>query len=303
MKTPANKRLTRLPLALIAGVALAAAAPEAQAGQPADASARGRMAAPTPEATAGVEALARARTLYNEGQFDEAAKAAADAQAFDGVRAAAGVVVGRAGLERFRKTADPADLAKVREAFRDVDPTNLSARDKLDFVIGLGETLFFDEHYRSAADLFESALDQEALGAASRDQVLDWWATSVDRHVRTLAPDARAAAYDRLIARMEGELRHDGGSASAAYWVAAAAFARGQIDRAWDAAVAGWVRALVASAPRREVLRPDLDRLVREAIIPERVRRLPATATPDSAQAQAGMLAEWELIKERWSRK
>jgi hypothetical protein len=213
------------------------------------------------------------------------------------------VVLGRAGLERFRKTADPADLARAREVLRDVDPSSLTPRDRLDFVIGLGETLFFDEHYRSAADLFESALDQDTLGDASRDQVLDWWATSVDRHVRTLAPDARGDAYDRLIARMEGELRRDGASASAAYWVAAASFARGQIDRAWDAAIAGWVRALMASAPRREVLRPDLDRLVREAIIPERVRRLPSAGAPESAQAQAGMLAEWELIKERWSRK
>jgi hypothetical protein len=63
------------------------------------------------------------------------------------------------------------------------------------------------------------------------------------------------------------------------------------------------VRALVASADRREALRPDLDRLVRDAIIPERVRRLPVAGTPEGTQAQAGMLAEWELIKERWSRK
>jgi hypothetical protein len=260
-------------------------------------------ATPLPSATAGVDALARARTLYNDGRFDEAMTAAAEAQAFPTVNAAAGVVLGRAGLERFRRTADPADLAGAREALRDVDPTSLTGRDRLDFVIGLGETLFFDEHYRSAADLFESTLNQEALTGAARDQVLDWWATAIDRHVRTLAPELRAAAYDRLIERMEGELRRDGGSASAAYWVAAASFARGQIDRAWDAAIAGWVRALVGAADRSAVLRPDLDRLVRDAIIPERVRRLPVAGTPEGTQAQAGMLAEWELIKERWSRK
>jgi tetratricopeptide (TPR) repeat protein len=290
-------------LAVVAAQTLAPAVARATPAQPGDAPARSRAAAPAPEAAAGVDALARARTLYNDGQFDEAMTAASEAQAFANVRAAAGVVLGRAGLERFRKTADPADLSKARDTLRDVDPTNLTPRDRLDLVIGLGETLFFDEHYRSAADLFESALDQDSLGEVSRDQVLDWWATAVDRYVRTLAPEARAEAYDRLIARMEGELRRDGGSASAAYWVAAAAFARGQIDRAWDAAIAGWVRALVASAPRREALRPDLDRLVRDAIIPERVRRLPVAGTPEGAQAQAGMLAEWELIKERWSRK
>jgi tetratricopeptide (TPR) repeat protein len=292
-----------MPVAAIALVALTAAT-----ARPAAADDAGRVAGmqSTPPAAStgtGVDALARARTLYNDGQFDQAISAAQDAQTYPAVRSAAGVVLGRAGLERFRRTADPADLAKARDALREVDPAGLSARDRLDLVIGFGETLFFDEHYRSAADLFESTLDQDALGPSARDQVLDWWATAIDRHVRTLPPEGRAAAYDRLIERMEGELRRNGESASAAYWVAAASFARGQIDRAWDAAIAGWVRALVASADRREALRPDLDRLVRDAIIPERVRRLPVAGTPEGTQAQAGMLAEWELIKERWSRK
>ena len=133
--------------------------------------------------------------------------------------------------------------------------------------------------------------------------MLDWWATAIDRYVRNLPPEERAAAYDRLIEHMEGELRRDGGSASAAYWLAAAAFARGQVERAWDAAIAGWVRALVDGADRGAALRPDLDRLVRDAIIPERVRRLPVAGTPEGEQAQAGMLAEWELVKEKWTRK
>jgi hypothetical protein len=249
------------------------------------------------------DALVHARTLYNEGRYDEAVSAASEAQADPLLRSAAGVVLGRAGLERFRRTADPADLTKAREALRSVDPAGLTPRDRADLVIGLGETLFFDEHYRSAADLFESALEEPTLSVAARDKVLDWWATSVDRHVRALAPDLRAAAYDGLIARMESERRKEAGSTSAAYWVAAASFARGQVDRAWDAAIAGWVRALVAGTDRGEALRPDLDRLVRDAIIPERVRRLPVAGTPEGEQAQAGMLAEWELIKERWSRK
>jgi tetratricopeptide (TPR) repeat protein len=254
-------------------------------------------------AAAAADALARARVLYNAGQYDEAIASATEAQVQPALRAAAGIVIGRAGLERFRRTADPADLASARDALRSVEPSALPPRDRLDLLIGLGETLFFDEHYRSAADLFESTLDRTELGASSRDQVLDWWATAIDRHVRTLTPDERAEAYDRLIARMESELRRDGSSVSAAYWVAAAALARGQIDRAWDAAIAGWVRALVTAADRGQTLRPDLDRLVRDAIIPERVRRLPVAGTPEGEQAHAGMLAEWELIKERWTRK
>ena len=151
--------------------------------------------------------------------------------------------------------------------------------------------------------LFESMLNGEAeLTPTARDQVLDWWATAIDRYVRILPAVERAAAYDHLIAHMESELRRDSGSGAAAYWLAAAAFARGQVERAWHAAISGWVRALL-TADRGAALRPDLDRLMREAIIPERVRRLPIAGTPEAEQAQAGMLAEWDLVKEKWTQK
>jgi hypothetical protein len=100
---------------------------------------------------------------------------------------------------------------------------------------------------------------------------------------------------------MEGELRKDPTSGAAAYWVAAASYARGLVDRAWDAAVAGWVRGIL-TADRGVALRPDLDRLVRDAIIPERARRIAATSTSETQAAEASMLAEWTLIKDQWSK-
>jgi tetratricopeptide (TPR) repeat protein len=246
--------------------------------------------------------LGRARALYNEGRYEQAIEAAAMAQREAQQRDAAMLILGRAGLERYRYTADPGDLARAREALRSVDSSTLTPRDRTDLLIGMGEALFFEEAYRPAADLFESMLNGSDLTPAARDQVLDWWATAIDRYVRNLPAAERAAAYDHLIAHMEGELRRDTGSSAAAYWLAAAAFARGQVDRAWDAAISGWVRALL-TPDRGAALRPDLDRLVREAIIPERVRRLPVAGTPDREQAQAGMIAEWELVKEKWTQK
>src|SRR5215213_4274021 len=188
-----------------------------------------------------IDPLAPARTHYNDGRFEDAITAA---QAVEGlVGSPATLIIGRAGLERFRTTADPAQLTAARTALSHVDVVRLSERDRLDLVVGLGEALFFDEHYQAAADLFESILDDvAALGPGPRDQLLDWWATSVDRHVRGMAPEKRAEAFDRLVVRMESELRKDPTSAAAAYWVAAASFARGNVERAWDAAVAGWVR-------------------------------------------------------------
>ena len=252
-------------------------------------------------APAVADPLAPARIHYNEGRFDDAIQAA---KAVEGiVGAPATLIIGRAGLERFRTTADPAQLVAARAALSQVEATRLSQRDRLDLVVGLGEALFFDEHYHAAADLFESILDDvAALGPGPRDQLLDWWATAVDRHVRGLPGDKRAEAFDRLVARMEGELRKDPTSAAAAYWVAAASFARGNVDRAWDAAVAGWVRGIL-TVDRGMSLRPDLDRLVRDAIIPERVRRVAAATTNGDAQAtEASMLAEWTLIKDQWAK-
>lgn len=295
-----------LPAALLG--TLLAVPQAARADSPSDDRAAARAASSTGGAAAGaaeayrpLDDLGRARTLYNEGRYEAAIEAAAKARQEPQQRDAATLILGRAGLERYRYTADPGDLTKAREALRSVDSTVLSARDRTDLLIGMGEALFFDEAYRPAADIFESMLNGQAeLGSSSRDQVLDWWATAIDRYVRVLPVAERAAAYDHLIAHMEGELRKDTGSAAAAYWLAAASFARGQIERAWNAAISGWVRALL-TPDRGAALRPDLDRLVREAIIPERVRRLPVAGTPEGEAAQGGMLAEWELIKEKWT--
>jgi hypothetical protein len=258
-------------------------------------------AAAQPAAPVAADPLAPARALYNEGRFQDAIQAARAVQSTVG--APATLIIGRAGLEQFRTTAEAAQLAAARAALSNVDAGRLSERDRIDLVVGLGEALFFDEHYQAAADLFESILDDvAALGPAPRDQLLDWWATAVDRHVRGLPADKRAEAFDRLVARMETELRKDPTSAAAAYWVAAASFARGHVDRAWDAAVAGWVRGIL-TVDRGMALRPDLDRLVRDAIIPERVRRIQATASNGEAQAtEASLLAEWALFKEQWAK-
>jgi hypothetical protein len=258
-------------------------------------------AAAQPAAPAAADPLAPARADYNAGRFEDAIQAAKGV--LGTVGAPASLIIGRAGLEQFRTTADAAQLAAARAALSHVDALQLSERDRLDLVVGLGEALFFDEHYQAAADLFESILDDvAALGPGPRDQLLDWWATAVDRHVRGLPVDKRAEAFDRLVARMEAELRKDPTPAAAAYWVAAASFARGHVERAWDAAVAGWVRGIL-TVDRGMALRPDLDRLVRDAIIPERVKRIQSTASNGEAQAtEASLLAEWALFKEQWAK-
>jgi hypothetical protein len=98
---------------------------------------------------------------------------------------------------------------------------------------------------------------------------------------------------------MEQELRKDASAASASYWLAAGLRLRGDLERAWDAALAGWVRSLL-TPDRGAALRPELDELMRDGIIPDRARR----ATPagqDVDQTLATMMATWEAFKKDWS--
>ena len=92
---------------------------------------------------------------------------------------------------------------------------------------------------------------------------------------------------------MTEELALNPGSAAAAYWLAAAARGQGDLQAAWYAAQAGWVRAVLAP-DGGTVLRADLDRLMNRAIVPERSRIV--------AQSPESLLAEWEKFKETWQK-
>lgn len=271
-------------------------------GQPARTSPAAQQPARAPAAqqpARASQAVAEARRLYNLGRYEAAIAAASDVGSASAARPQALLVLGRSRLERFRQTADEADLAQGRDDLRSIDASRLDARDRLELVVGLGQVLFLENEFRAAAELFTSALDTAStLGGHARDQLLDWWATSLDRHAQTRAAADRPAIYDRLVSQMEHELRRDAGAGSASYWLAAGLRLRGDIERAWDAALAGWVRALM-TPDRGAALRPELDALVRDGIAPDRARR----ATPagqDVDQTLSAILEEWELFKRKW---
>ena len=90
----------------------------------------------------------------------------------------------------------------------------------------------------------------------------------------------------RIVERMRSELALDPGSSPASYWLAAAARGTGYLDRAWQAAIAGWVRASLAR-DRGAALRADLDRLATEAIIPERASPPPDPRRPPGGRRHA----------------
>lgn len=266
-------RLAALLVVLVAGPAFAAAPPD-----------RG--------------ALVRARTAYNTAHYDAAIGAARTAVQVPGDADAARLVLGRALLERYRQAGDAHDLHEAREVLRGADASHLSPPDCAELLVGFGQWLFFTDRFGPAADLFEVAAARPLGGGdVSRDRVLDWWASALDREAQA-SPSARDRIYARILERMEDALRRDPESIAANYWIVASARALGDLERAWQAAMAGWVRSGL-QGERGAALRADLERLVLTTIIPGRAREA-AAGGRDERQAADAMVTAWEAFKADW---
>jgi hypothetical protein len=252
------------------------------------------------------DALAHARLAYNERRFDDAIAEAADAGKSAELADSAAVVLARAHLERYHVSdsehRDASDLDRAREALKGVDAAKLSASDHIEFLVGLGESLFFDQppRYSAAAEMFESALARaEAAPSAARESLFEWWAEALDRNAQFVPAAERKPLYMRILRRAETELARDPQSSVAVYWIAAASRGADDLERAWGAAVAGWVRA-GSLGPRGVTLRDDLDRLVVNVILPERAQQLAPGG--DAQSALTILKAQWEELKKKWQR-
>jgi hypothetical protein len=245
-------------------------------------------------ARAADDPLLRARLLYNQRQFEAAVSAAEQARLTPARADLADLVAARAYLEQFRLSVMSADLTNARDRLRRIDPLRFAPRERAEYVVGLGETLFFDGAFGAAAAVFESVLQsREVLTVEARERVLDWWASASDREAKPRSDIDRQGVYQRIRTRMDEEIATHPGNAAAAYWLAAAARAQGDLQAAWDAAQAGWVRSPLTS-DRGAALRADLDLLVLRAIVPDRAKV--------TAQSPEALRAEWERFKELWDR-
>jgi hypothetical protein len=252
------------------------------------------------------DALAHARLAYNQHRFDDAIAAAAEAGKSPELADSAAVVLARALLERYHASdtehRETGDLDRAREALKGVDAAKLSASDHVEFLVGLGESLFFDQspRYSAAAEMFESALARaETSPNTARETLLEWWAEALDREAQSVPEADRKPLYARILRRAESELARDPQSSVAVYWIAAASRGAEDLERAWGAAIAGWIRA-GSLGPRGVTLRDDLDRLVVNVILPERARQLAPGG--DAQSAFTILKAQWEEIKKKWER-
>jgi hypothetical protein len=249
---------------------------------------------PAASLRAADDPLTRARLLYNQRQFQEAVSAAEQARLTPAHADLADLVAARAYLERFRESAASDDLTNARGRLRRLDPLRFPPRERVEYIVGLGETLFFDDAFGAAAAVFDAVLlSGEAMPTEARERVLDWWATAVDHEAKPRPDIDRHDIYQRIRTRMRDEIATRPANGTAAYWLAASAQAQGDLQAAWDAAQAAWVRAPLAS-DRGAALRADLDRLVLRAIVPDRAKIL--------GQPADTLCAQWEEFKERWQK-
>jgi hypothetical protein len=244
------------------------------------------------------DVLSRAKQLYNSSQYEDAISAARDAARTPALASAAHLVAARALLERFRDSNNEDDKREAREAIKQVRAPDLTEDDRVELTIALGESLYFDEQAGAAAEQFELALGRvDRKNPVRRERLLDWWATALDRQSQSAAEPVARILQARIIRRMEDELRADMGATVASYWLAAAARSSGDIERAWDAAIAGWVR-VSQLGQRGASARGELDALVTRAIIPDRARAIDP-ASPEAAAAN--MRSQWDSLKRAWS--
>lgn len=246
---------------------------------------------------AAQNSVARARAAYNAGQFDQAIAAAREAAAAPATANAAALVLSRALLGRFRVIRAPGDLEQARAALRTIDADRLSPADYGEYLVAQGLSLYLDGCadgcYGGAAEMFAMALPR-ATDPVERERVFEWWAAALDRQALYGAPETdRAAIYRRLLEGAAAELIKTDGSLSPSYWLCAAARGTGDLERAWGAAVAGWTRA-AGFGERGQTLRADLDRFVRDVLLPERAR-----LEADPPVAYTRLLAQWDEIKKK----
>lgn len=247
------------------------------------------------------QGLDPARQLYNLGRYQQAIDAVGRLRASP-MADAANLLAARCYLELFRQSADPSVLVLARQALGDVQPARLSPRDRTDYLIGLGEALYLDDGFGPAAEVFASVLDRgDELEPVTFDRVFDWWATSLDREAQSGEAGDREQLYKAIRERSSVGLGRVPASSAAAYWLAASYRYLGDLTHAWNAAIAAWVRAPLAGDQRR-ALRADIDQLVLQAILPERVR-LMASTDADRERMTAALSASWEAVKKDWPTK
>ena len=177
----------------------------------------------------------------------------------------------------------------ARERLRRISPNRLDDAERTEYLVGLGEELYLEGSAGAAASIFGTVFESNgALSAPARERVLDWWASALDHEARPRADIERQPLYQDIRDRMRDELARNPASTVASYWLAAAASGQGDHQAAWDAALAGWVRAPLADDHGTSRCATNSTRLVQRMIVPQRAPRDRAAARLRAVEVSAG---------------
>ena len=246
----------------------------------------------------GQDEIVEARRLYNQGRFDEAFDTAQTVWQLSRSEASA-VVLARSRLERFRADGQSAELEAAHDLLQRVDPRLLSPMERTEWELGIAAELYLRDEFGPAAEILDRLLREDTVTGADQDRLVDWWASAVDHTAHGRRLSERVRLYERLADRLDVVLARHPTSAAATYWLVAATRGAGDLQRAWNLGVAGWIRA----GSNNTALRTDLDRLVLQGVVPDlavsRTSRPHADAVTIDVMAQ--LADEWESVKARWA--
>jgi hypothetical protein len=255
-----------------------------------------------PPSVAAQSALERARILYNAGSLDAAIQAAASERSKPATASSAALIIARARLERFSQTASPEDLDSARQELASLNPLDLSRHEMIEWQIGLGQTLYLENEIGPASEWFRALIPsaRAQLPPPEADKLLEWWAATTSKLAESLAGNLREEQHREVLTMMEEELQRDPSSRAATYWIVVASRGVGDLNRAWNTAVAGWIRAKGVARPQE--LRAELEQFVLYTIVPERAQ-LRTGQRLDNRETLAeinAMTEEWRKLTSRW---
>ena len=151
----------------------------------------------------------------------------------------------------------------------------LDERDRLELLLALGQSLFLEDDFGAAAEIFESGLDARPRRCRSLPKRCSsgGGARSSGRPA-ALSPRLAEGALRPACRPDEDGARANPTSPAASYWTVVGS-ARRRRARTRLGRGGGRLGARAADRRQRGGLRADLDQLVLEGIIPDRVRHLP----------------------------
>ena len=238
---------------------------------------------------------ARARSTTS-GNSRRRSTAAEQARLVPARAEAADLIAARAYLERFRESADVGRSRRTRAIASAVSIRSGSCRaSAAEFIVGLGETLFFDGSFGAAADLFDRCSMRRRSRPPRRASACSTGGRARSTRCAAARRDRTPADVQRIRDRMQRELGAHPASASARVLAGGRRPCQGDLQAAWDAAQAGvGARAARAGSRRRRSRADHRHGSCCKAIVPERAKM-------HRSAAGAGE-SDWEQFKERWKR-